>query len=109
MSEKSKVDLQRFVKIFSKFYKNEYYSDPMTNALLRKFNFDREYLILAEQSKIQNEVEAAESASNHYQILNFIRHESKELNSENIQPWSTMQITFAYHSKDQDVILDQID
>ena len=29
-------------------------------------------------------------------------------NNDNLQPWNTMQIAFSYHSKDQDLIYDQI-
>lgn len=109
LSEKSKIDLARFVQIFHKFYKLDYYSDPLTNALLRKFNFDREYLRLADQSKYQADSQLEERTSVQSQMSSYSCIEGKEINSENIQPWSTMQIAFAYHSKDQDVILDQID
>lgn len=104
------MDLVVFIKIFSKYYQQDYFSDSLTNALLRKFNFDKEYTSSLEESK--EEMTAIQNESN---ILDEIDRGIKKNvffkineNNDNLQPWNTMQVAFAYHSKDQDVIYNQI-
>lgn len=109
MSERSIKDLIRFVKIFSKLYSQDFYSDNLTAALLRKFNFDKEYNLVVNQEKVEEEKEAEDKlaigkAAAH-RIFQSLRAE--EMN-ENLQPWTTMQVAFAFHSNDQDVIFNQI-
>lgn len=108
MSEKSKVNLIRFILIFFKLYKVDFYSDYLSNALLRKFNFDKEYSALEEASKSgmdQEEDGFGGGESYAQKMLKSIRGSD---NNKNLEPWNTMQVAIAYHSKDQDVIFNQI-
>ena len=109
LSEKSKIGLIRFIRIFHKLYLQEYDCDFWTNALLRKFNYDREHSFIEEESKNQVSDDFDDNSFNMSRANRILNRATQELNSENIQPWSTMQVAFAYHSKDQDVIIDQID
>ena len=107
LSDKSKKELIKFIHIFAQLYSKEFYSDNLTAALLRKFNFDKEYNVLTEKEKEEqqysgNEVIGMTAAS---RILQNIKAEES---NESLEPWTTMQVAFAFHSKDQDVIYNQV-
>jgi hypothetical protein len=108
LSDKSKKDLIRFVKVFGKMYTREYYSDKLTDALLRKFNYDKEHNIILEDEKGEEKSDTdgwmlGKTAAS--RILDAIKAGESNVN---LVPWTTMQVAFAFHSKDQDVIYNQI-
>lgn len=108
LSGKSKTELVRFVRVFQKLYSKDFYSDILSNALLRKFNFDKEYnvMVLTESKEVATAEDIfgfTKTAAD--KILESIKSEDS---NENLEPWNTMQVAFAYHSKDQDVIFNQV-
>jgi len=107
LSENSRKELIFFIKIFQRQHKKEFYSDTLSNALLRKFNFDKEYnIVIAETKEAEKRTdEFGISKSAAVKILESIKNQGS---NEDLHAWNTMQIAFAFHSKDQDVIFDQI-
>ena len=108
LSEKSKNELIIFIKVFEKLYTKEFYSDVLSDSLLRKFNYDKDFNILVEESS--KEIAKAEDNYGVFKtaaqkILESIKTEQS---NQSLEPWNTMQVACAYHSKDQDVIFNQI-
>lgn len=102
------MELSRFVKIFAQLYDKEFYSDKLTAALLRKFNFDKEYNLLLEKEKKEREEREREDEMSLTVASRILRSIKAEESNVTLEPWTTMQVAFAFHSKDQDVIYNQI-
>ena len=92
LSENSKNELVIFIKVFEKLYTKEFYSDVLSDSLLRKFNFDKDFNILTEESK--KEIATAEekygiTKTAAQKILESIKTEQS---NESLEPWNTMQV-----------------
>lgn len=109
LSNRSKTELVQFIKVFEILYKKEFYSDVLSNSLLRKFSFDKEFNEVIQVMKGKEVAQAEETfgvtKTAAQKILEAVKTEQ---GNEALQPWNTMQVAFAYHSKDQDVIFNQI-
>jgi len=90
LSEKSTTDLINFLSVFRTTYKKEFFSDTVTNYLLRKFTTD--FKLTEESQKTEDEDEKIVRAD---QILN---QHAASTNAALMKAWSSMDVALAYQS-----------